>query len=131
MDFEKAIPEKQMYIRSLSSCPEFIAGDGSVLRELMNAATEKVPFRYSLAHAVVKAGKSTAPHILKTSEVYYILSGKGIMHIDSKSAEVVPGDAVSIPPGSVQYIENKGNVDLAFLCIVDPAWRREDEIILP
>ena len=120
-----------MHIRSLSSCREFIAGDGSVLRELLNAATEKAPFRYSLAHAVVKAGRATVPHSLKTSEVYYILSGKGIMHIDSEAAELVPGDAVSIPPRSVQYIENKEDNDLTFLCIVDPAWRREDEIIRP
>ena len=120
-----------MHIRSLSGCQEFVAGDGSVLRELLNAATEKSPFRYSLAHAVVKAGKATVPHSLKTSEVYYMLSGKGIMHIDSEAVEVSPGDAVSIPPESVQYIENKEDMDLVFLCIVDPAWRKEDEIILP
>jgi len=33
------------------------------------------------------------------------------------------------PANSSQYIENTGNEDLVFLCIVNPAWRREDETI--
>jgi mannose-6-phosphate isomerase-like protein (cupin superfamily) len=43
--------------------------------------------------------------------------------------EVEPGDAVYIPPGAKQFIRNLGTEPLAFLCIVDPAWHLEDEII--
>jgi mannose-6-phosphate isomerase-like protein (cupin superfamily) len=56
-----------------------------------------------------------------------MLKGSGLMHIGDETAEAGPGDAVYIPPGSVQYIENTGNEDLAFLCIVYPSWRAEDE----
>lgn len=49
------------------------------------------------------------------------------MHIDGESASVRPGQAVFIPPGAVQYIENTGADDLAFLAIVDPQWRAGDE----
>jgi mannose-6-phosphate isomerase-like protein (cupin superfamily) len=52
------------------------------------------------------------------------------MHVDDESADVVAGDALDIPPNSVQFIENTGDEELAFLCIVDPAWRAEDEEIL-
>ncbi len=52
------------------------------------------------------------------------------MHINDESAEVASGDVVEIPPGSEQWIENVGEDDLAFLCIVDPAWRAEDEEVL-
>ena len=52
------------------------------------------------------------------------------MHVDSESAEVHSGQAVYIPPNSIQYIANTGKSDLEFLCIVDPAWRPEDEEIL-
>jgi len=31
---------------------------------------------------------------------------------------------------SEQYIENTGSGNLQFLCIVEPAWKPEDEIIL-
>lgn len=119
-----------MFIRRLEDCPEFIAGDACHLRELLNAKTDNRAYRYSLARAVVKPGIKTKPHSLKTSEVYYILEGKGRMHIGEESGEVAPGDCIDIPPRAIQWIENTGNTDLVFLCIVDPAWCAADEVIL-
>jgi mannose-6-phosphate isomerase-like protein (cupin superfamily) len=118
-----------MLIRHLKDCPEFTAGDGCTLRELLHAGKGAFAFRYSLAHAVVQPGQTTAPHALKTSEVYYILEGRGRMHIGQESQEVAAGDAIDIPPNAVQYISNIGPVPLVFLCIVDPAWRKEDETV--
>jgi mannose-6-phosphate isomerase-like protein (cupin superfamily) len=51
------------------------------------------------------------------------------MHIDDESKTVIPGTVVYIPPKAVQYIHNPGNEDLVFICIVDPAWKMEDETI--
>ncbi|MFH1322693.1 MAG: cupin domain-containing protein [Methanobacteriota archaeon] len=119
-----------MFIKNLMDCEEFTAGDGSLLRELLHPDKADLAIRYSLAHAVVKPGQTTAPHILKTSEVYYIIEGDGIMHINNKSAKVHSGAAIYIPPYSRQYIQNSGKTDMIFLCIVDPAWRREDEEII-
>ncbi len=119
-----------MFIKKLENCEEFIAGDGSLLRELLNPDKADIALRYSLAHAVVKPGIATTPHMLKTSEVYYIMEGKGIMHIDEESVKVYPGNAIYIPPLSRQYIQNTGGTDLVFLCVVDPAWRSEDEEVL-
>ena len=119
-----------MYIQDLQNCNEIIAGDDSVLRELLHPDKAEVAFRYSLAHAMVKSGPSSKPHKLKTSEVYYILEGEGIIHINDESAKVRSGQAVYIPPNSKQYIKNTGSADLKFLCIVDPAWRVDDKEIL-
>ncbi|HEX2694591.1 MAG TPA: cupin domain-containing protein [Acidobacteriota bacterium] len=119
-----------MLIRDLETSRRFVSGDKAVLRELLHPDNAQVDIRYSLAHAVVKPGKKTRPHRLSTSEVYYILAGRGVIHVGDESEKVRPGQAVYIPPGSVQFIENSGRSDLAFLCIVDPAWRREDEEIL-
>ena len=119
-----------MFVKHLKDYREFIAGDGSVLRELLNPDKSALEVRYSLAHATVNAGQKTRPHKLESSEVYYIIAGKGIMHVDEETAEVGPNCAIYIPPRAVQYIENTGNCDLEFLCIVDPAWREEDEEVL-
>ncbi|MBI2050855.1 MAG: cupin domain-containing protein [Parcubacteria group bacterium] len=116
-----------MYIQDLQKCDEIIAGDDSVLRELLHPNKADVAFRYSLAHAMVKNGLSSKSHKLKTSEVYYILEGEGTMHVNGEAANVRAGHVVYIPPNATQYIENTGNADLKFLCIVDPAWRPEDE----
>lgn len=120
-----------MRVRKLASCPEFIAGDNTSLRELLHPG-KGYPFdgRYSLAHATVKPGETTYRHRLATSEVYYILSGQGRMTIDHESADLTAGDVIEIPPKATQSISNTGQTDLVFLCIVDPAWRPEDEEIL-
>jgi len=119
-----------MFVKYLKDCREFIAGDASLLCELLHPEKEDLKIRYSLAHATVKAGEVTKPHKLKSCEVYYVLEGQGLMHIDEEDFEVGPECAVYIPPDSIQYIGNTGNSDLKFLCIVDPAWREEDEEVL-
>ncbi len=118
-----------MFIKDLNNCEEFIAGDGSILRELLHPGKTgaDLEIRYSLAIARIMPGQVTKLHKLKTSEVYYIVEGKGLMHIDKDCSEVYAGCAVYIPSRSKQYIENTGNSDLKFVCIVDPAWRKEDE----
>jgi mannose-6-phosphate isomerase-like protein (cupin superfamily) len=120
-----------MIIRNLKDCKEITAGDGSALRELFNPDQGPFQFDYSLAHALVKPGQKTKPHRLKSSEVYYILEGRGLMHIEQETAEVSAGQAVYIPPFHIQFIENTGTTELSFLCIVDPAWQAEDEDVLP
>jgi mannose-6-phosphate isomerase-like protein (cupin superfamily) len=88
-----------------------------------------VNLRYSLAHAHLASGLASTPHRLASSEVYYVLSGCGRMHIDAEVRDVYPGDMVYIPPRTRQFIESLGPEPLVFLCIVDPAWRVEDEIV--
>ncbi|MDP3964917.1 MAG: cupin domain-containing protein [bacterium] len=119
-----------MFIKTLQDCPEFTAGDNTILRELLHPDKDDLKLRYSLAHAVVKPGKTSYAHKLKSSEVYYILEGEGMMHIGDEFAAVGSGQAIYIPPDTKQYIQNTGAKDLVFLCIVDPAWRKEDEEVL-
>ncbi|MFC1683341.1 cupin domain-containing protein [Candidatus Zixiibacteriota bacterium] len=116
-----------MFIKDLKNCAQFQAGDGSILRELLNPLKEAIRVNYSLAHALLRPGQATLDHRLLSAEVYYIIEGAGQMFIDEEQAEVSSGQAVYIPPGAVQRIRNTGQGDLVFLCIVDPAWRPEDE----
>lgn len=120
-----------MLIRKLSACEEFVAGDGTLLRELLHPSKQAIDLRYSLAHAIVPVGQISTRHSLKTSEVYYILSGTGDMHIDDEVQLVETGDAIYIPPDAVQQIRNRGTEPLVFICLVDPAWRKQDETIYP
>ena len=120
-------------VRRLEDCEEIVALDGTILRELINPlhSKEKMHLDYSIAHAIVRPGEASMPHrFFEASEVYYILSGEGRMHVDDESAEVGPSDTVYIPPKGVQYIENTGQEDLIFLCIVYPSWFPEAEELI-
>jgi mannose-6-phosphate isomerase-like protein (cupin superfamily) len=119
-----------MIIHSLSSRHEFTAGDGTTLRELLHGPKDGLPCSYSLAHARLAPGQASFLHRLATSEVYYILAGRGRMDIDGEVCEVSEGDTIYIPPEAAQRITNSGSEELAFLCIVDPAWREEDEKVI-
>lgn len=118
-----------MLIRKLMECEEFTAGDQTLLRELLHPDKQPLDLRYSLAHATVPPGQTSTLHSLTTSEVYYILSGSGDMSIDDETQRVEPGDAIYIPPNARQCIHNPGTDPIVFICIVDPAWRKEDETV--
>jgi len=119
-----------MHLINLKDCIEFMAGDATVLREILHPDKADLKLRYSLAHATVKPGIASKPHKLKTSEVYYILEGEGLMFINNESKPISKDATIYIPPNAIQHIENTGKTNLKFICIVDPAWRVEDEEVL-
>jgi mannose-6-phosphate isomerase-like protein (cupin superfamily) len=113
-----------MLLKNLYDCPQIIANDLTELRELFHPDHDGWPVGYSLAHAVIPVGRRSIRHHLEgASEVYYILSGTGRMHIDAEERDVRAGDALLIPAGAVQFLENTGVQDLVFLAIVEPAWQ--------
>ena len=119
-----------MLTQRLEDCRAFTAGDRTLLRELLHPDRQPANIGYSLAHALLARGESSAAHCLRSSEVYYILSGRGMMAIDGERCAVGSGTAVYIPAGAVQSIENISDGPLAFLCIVEPAWQPGDETVL-
>jgi mannose-6-phosphate isomerase-like protein (cupin superfamily) len=119
-----------MLKRTLFDCPAFLAGDHTVIRELLHPAKQAIKLGYSLAHGKLPAGRRSKRHVLTSSEVYYFLAGQGTMAIDGEADSVEAGSVVYVPPGAQQSLENTGTTDVEFLCLVDPAWRLEDESIL-
>jgi mannose-6-phosphate isomerase-like protein (cupin superfamily) len=118
-----------MLVKDVAEARATAAGDGSELRELLHPERDPAALGYSLAHAIVKPGRATIAHTLSRTEVYYIVEGRGTMHVGDESQPVRAGHAVHVPPGAVQWIENTGSVGLAFLCIVDPPWAPECEVV--
>ncbi|WP_036477963.1 cupin domain-containing protein [Myxosarcina sp. GI1] len=118
-----------MLVQKLSEMAEFVAGDGTQLRELLHPDKQSLELGYSLAWASVPVGQTSLPHSLEFSEVYYLIGGRGKMFIDDETREVEAGDAIYIPPNAKQYIQNLGEEPLVFICIVDPAWKKEAETV--
>jgi mannose-6-phosphate isomerase-like protein (cupin superfamily) len=115
-----------MWVKSLSDSTEIVANDLCRLRELLHPDHDGVQVGYSLAHARIEPGARTIRHHLENaSEVYYLLKGRGTMHIDNEEREVTAGDAILIPAGAVQNLVNTGEEPIEFLAIVEPAWQPE------
>ncbi len=120
-----------MFLKKLKEVQEFIAGDETLLKEILHPKNDPLDLSFSLAHCQVKAGTATIPHFLEnSSEVYYILSGKGIIHIGEESSEIEAGDIILVPKRVVQYVTNTEKRALTFLVIVSPPWSKTEEVII-
>lgn len=119
-----------MLTKDIADLTPVPVADYSRLREILHPERDPVDIRYSLAHASVGVGEASIRHRMATVEVYYFLAGTGVMHVAGESEAVGPGQTVVVPARAEQWVENAGDQDLKFLCIVDPAWREEDEVVL-
>ena len=63
----------------------------------------------------LKPGSSIGYHLQKEDEIYYIISGNGVMQMNGKTFAVKPGDAILTRPGSSHGIAPNKDNDLVIL----------------
>jgi len=104
--------------------------DGSIIRELMHPGIHENT-NQSLAEATVPPGVVTLLHKHgMTEELYFIISGTGLMTLEDEQFDVVKGDTICISPGTAHKIENNGTEPLVFLCCCAPAYSHDDTMLL-
>lgn len=101
---------------------EYYTAERCFILEISNSDRDE---DVSIARARVASGVTTRRHrLVGTAERYVILEGRGRVEVGNEApAEVGPGDAVLIPPGSTQRIANTGDGDLVFLAVCSPRFR--------
>ena len=99
-----------MFTKSLAACSSLLANDGCRIFELLHGRNDAIDLPYSLAVAEVDVGESSYRHRLRQTEVYFILAGRGRMHVDQESRELAIGDTVVIPPQAEQYEPSAGGL---------------------
>ena len=62
-----------------------------------------------------KPGSAIGYHPQEEDEIYYVLSGRGVMTIDGKSFDVDPGTAILTRAGSSHGLKQTGSDDLVIL----------------
>jgi len=75
-----------------------------------------------LAVARLAPGKEIKGHIDPMEEIYFVMSGTGLMQVDDESRQVGPGDATWIPTGSSHALLNNGMEDCVILVVASPGW---------
>lgn len=77
---------------------------------------EKAPgFNYAFRKRVLHPGAAIGYHLQKEDEIYYILSGSGVMQMNGKEFPVNPGDAILTRPGSSHGLKQTGDSDLVLI----------------
>lgn len=102
---------------------------GSELRPLIDRTTSPIT-QCSLAEETLQPGCSVTPHHHRDlEEIYYVLSGEGLMSVGSERCRVAAGDAVYIPRGERHTLENTGTEPIRLIVVCGPAFYYEDQII--
>lgn len=100
--------------------------DGSLIRELVRPEREGSR-NLSLAEATIAPGQATHRHRHRQSEeIYYVLSGEGIVEVAACQTAVKAGEAVLIPAGAEHCALNTGDAPLRLLCACGPPYQHED-----
>jgi mannose-6-phosphate isomerase-like protein (cupin superfamily) len=77
---------------------------------------DKTPgMKFVFRKRALHPGAGVGPHEQHEDEVYYVLSGKGVMTVDDTKVDMVPGTAVLTRPGSSHSLKQVGADDLVVL----------------
>jgi mannose-6-phosphate isomerase-like protein (cupin superfamily) len=77
---------------------------------------DKTPgMKFVFRKRVFHPGSGVGLHEQHEDEVYYALSGKGVMTVDDKAVEMTPGTGVLTRPGSSHALKQVGDEDLVVL----------------
>jgi len=82
----------------------YIAHRGAVARMIMTS--HFLTSMEFLAYAILPAGNVIEEHSDEVEEIYFILTGGGLMKVGGEEREVHEGDAIWIPAGEPHRLEN-------------------------
>jgi quercetin dioxygenase-like cupin family protein len=115
--------ERKAFIRNIAEVKwhEFPNHFGGALSKPLvmpeTAGSKHIDYRVSMYQPKAYVEK----HSHKVQEqVYHVIEGEGLMHIDGKDHVVRRHDFIYLPPGIVHSIENTGTSDLVFLVVTSP-----------
>jgi mannose-6-phosphate isomerase-like protein (cupin superfamily) len=105
-------------VAGMGATHELIGGTGSCRwKQLINGMHLTGPWN-CVEYVVLPPGSSCGEHIHRaTEEIYYILSGSAVMHIDGERVEVEAGDVITETIGAAHTIANHADRDMEMYVI--------------
>src|SRR5262245_50034627 len=107
----QSVVERDADVRATEPGPHDGGGQTVAYSFFKNAPDLKLIFR----KRALKPGSAIGYHEQAEDEIYYVLSGRGVMTLNGKSFDVGPGDAILTRPGSSHGLKQAGPDDLVIL----------------
>jgi mannose-6-phosphate isomerase-like protein (cupin superfamily) len=115
----QSVVERDLDVRANEPGPHEGGGQTVAYSFFKNAPDLKLVFR----KRALKPGSAIGYHEQAEDEIYYVLSGRGVMTLNGKSFEVGAGDAILTRPGSSHGLKQAGADDLVILINYEQASR--------
>ena len=115
--------ERKWFIRNIAEVPwrQFPDHFGGALSKPLvmpeTAGSRHIDYRISMYQPM--AYVELHSHEIQ-EQVYHVLEGEGLMHIDGTAHVVRKHDVIFLPPGVTHDIANTGLVDLVFIVVTSP-----------
>ena len=101
---------------------------GSEIRPLMDRTTSSGT-QCSLAEEILPPNCAVTPHYHREiEEIYYVVSGSGLMTVGNETREVAAGDAIYVPRGHQHTLKNTGTEPIRLILVCGPAFFYEDQV---
>jgi uncharacterized cupin superfamily protein len=92
-------------------------GAGPYMRRTLLEAVPGSVLKY-VRDITIPAGTSIGRHLhTDDEELYFVVSGEGVMAVDAEECPVGPGTAVLALPGSTHAIRNEGTEELRIVVV--------------
>jgi len=98
---------------------------GFSIERMVDTNGDGLPLSFDLAVASLPSGNIIDSHYLTSGQLYYVLSGTGMVSMGCSPHEIERGDLFYIPPTMVQKIQAK--TDMRLLLLTDPYYQAEQD----
>ncbi len=113
-----------MHLKNSIDVPSFASPNGELIAETIGH-TAGGSVHHSVAQITLPPSKASRAHYHpQHEESYYILAGKGELHLGDEVQSVKVGDTILIPANMVHQIRNlaTSRENLVFIAVCVPAW---------
>lgn len=132
----QSFPTNSPFITSRAALEPVEPFPGVVLQKALHPLRDRemghaLSLSGDVAWVRIEGGSETLPHILYgTSEAIFITQGEASVRANDSTVNAQQGEAVLIPPGSVQSIRNTGRGPLTYVSVLDPWYDGSREHLL-
>ena len=93
---------------------------GRLTRVLAGPGAPVEPDHFVMGYVTIYAGGEVPLHAHTQEEVYFIVSGHGVIELDNEEAQVEAGSYAAIRPGQSHSLRNTAKEDLVMLFCYAP-----------
>ncbi|MDF5719124.1 MAG: cupin domain-containing protein [Rhizonema sp. PD37] len=102
-----------MKLISLNDLPEEAVSHNPEIKKKVMLRFGDLPHLTNFSRARFAPGQTAAAHAHQDMcEVFFVESGSGVIHIDSKEYPLLPGNCVAVERGEVHEVVNNGSTEL-------------------
>ena len=111
-----------MTINRRESVQRYVRDSGNIESFLLVSAKTSGSADLTVTMVEMQRGGNQMVHSHAPEQMYHIMAGRGIMHVDGEEREVKTGDSISFGPHAKHGLRNTGDTVLKYMSAASPSF---------